>query len=157
MSSKYIDDGSAAATVDMKTHLIEDKSRSRPHTFSERTCHALPPEHNLLQKFIHDVEIFTTNNKMKINKKKTTVMKFSNSRKYDFPVELQFADGSLLETTEVSKMLGVMISSNLKWKQNTNYICSKARCKVWLLRRLQPLGLSASELYDVLLKKFVLF
>ena len=150
---KYIDDGSAAATVDMKTHLVTDESRPRPHTFAERTCHALPPEHNLLQNYIHDVENFTANNKMKINKKKTTVMKFTNSRKYDFPLEVQFADGSLLETTEVSKMLGVMICSNLKWKHNTNYICSKARRKVWLLRRLQPLGLSASELYDVYTKE----
>ena len=75
----------------------------------------LPPAHNLLQHFIQDAEAFTERNKMIINKKKTTVMKFTNSKKYDFPLELTFSDGSQVETTEVSKMLGVMISSNLKW------------------------------------------
>ena len=80
-------------------------------------------------------------------------MKFTNSRKYDFPLDLQFSDGTLVESTEVSKMLGVMISSNLKWRHNTTYICSKARKKLWLLRRLQPLGLSTSDLFDVYVKE----
>ena len=51
------------------------------------------------------------------------------------------------------KMLGVIVSSNLKWRNNTNYICSKARRKLWLLRRLQPLGLSVQELFDVYSKE----
>ena len=80
-------------------------------------------------------------------------MKFTNSKKYDFPLELTFSDGSQVETTEVSKMLGVMISSNLKWRRNTDYICTKARKKLWLLRRLQPLGLSTFELFDVYIKE----
>ena len=80
-------------------------------------------------------------------------MKFTNSRKYDFPLDLQFSDGTLVQSTEVSKMLGVMISSNLKWRHNTTYICSKARKKLWLLRRLQPLGLSTSDLFDVYVKE----
>ena len=36
---------------------------------------------------------------------------------------------------------------------NTTYICSKARKKLWLLRRLQPLGLSTSDLFDVYVKE----
>ena len=98
-------------------------------------------------------ESFTESNKMKINKKKTMVMKFTNSRKYDFPLQLQFSDGTEVATSEVSKVLGVMISSNLKWRNNTTYICSKARRKLWLLRRLQPLGLSSLELFDVYTKE----
>ena len=46
-----------------------------------------------------------------------------------------------------------MISSNLKWRNNTTYICSKARRKLWLLRRLQPLGFSSMELFDVYTKE----
>ena len=151
---KYIDDGTVASAVDLKTHLIFDTTvHPRPLTFQQRTGHLLPPQHNILQKYMEDAEIFTENNKMKINKTKTTVMKFSNSRKYDFPLELHFADGTQVNTVEVSKVLGVMISSNLKWRNNTTYICSKARRKLWLLRRLQPLGLSAMELFDVYSKE----
>ena len=67
---KYIDDGTTAAAVDLKTHLIVDTApHPRPLTFSQRTGHLLPAEHNLLQKYMEDVESFTTNNKMRINKK----------------------------------------------------------------------------------------
>ena len=43
--------------------------------------------------------------------------------------------------------------SNLDWRNNTTYICSKARRKLWLLRRLQSLGLSSLELFDVYIKE----
>ena len=80
-------------------------------------------------------------------------MKFTNSKKYDFPLSLHFTDGTEVETTEVARMLGVVVSSNLKWRNNTNFICSKARRKLWLLRRLQPLGLTIHELFDVYTKE----
>ena len=99
---KYIDDGSAATAVNLRSHLIAE-TLSRPLSFSERTGHILPAAQNLLQHFIQDTEAFTERNKMSINKKKTTIMKFTNSKKYDFPLELNFSDGSQVETTEVSK------------------------------------------------------
>ena len=154
MSVKYIDDGSVAAAVNLKSNLINDPAHHpRPLTRSQRTGHCLPSERNLLQKYICDAEDFADKNKMIINKKKTTAMKFTNSKKYDFPLGLNFTDGTEVESTEVAKMLGVIVSSNLKWRNNTNYICSKARRKLWLLRRLQPLGLSVQELFDVYSKE----
>jgi len=151
---KYIDDGTAATAIDLKTHLIIDTAHHpRPLTFPQRTGHLLPPQHNLLQKYMEDAEAFTEHNNMRINKKKTTVMKFTNSKKYDFPLDLYYSDGSQVNTTEESKVLGVMISSNLKWRSNTTYICSKARRKLWLLRRLQHLGLSRTDLFDVYAKE----
>ena len=154
MSVKYIDDGSVAAAVDLKSNLIVDPTpHPRPLTHSQHTGHCLPSERNLLQMFICDAENFAEKNKMLINKKKTTAMKFTNSKKYDFPLSLHFTDGTEVETTEVARMLGVVVSSNLKWRNNTNFICSKARRKLWLLRRLQPLGLTIHELFDVYTKE----
>ena len=36
-----------------------------------------------------------------------------------------------------SKILGVIIKSDLRWDRNTEYIFSKAANKIWLLRRLR--------------------
>ena len=54
-----------------------------------------------------------------------------------------------LEVVESFKLLGVKITSDLKWKENTDYICQKGYTKLWVLRRLKALGATESELLDV--------
>ena len=99
-----------------------------------------------------EVESFTESKKVKRNKKKTTVMKFTNSSKFDFPLQLHFFDDWSHHIWSYS-IFGSNDLSNLDWRNNTTYICSKARRKLWLLRRLQSLGLSSLELFDVYIKE----
>ena len=102
---------------------------------------------------MNDMEDFARENKMILNKKKTNLMKFTNSRKLDFPPEVTFSDGTILETMSETRLLGVIVSEDLKWRKNTTYICNKARKKLWLLRRMKLLGLSKHELFDVYIKE----
>ena len=151
---KYIDDGTVAVSVNLKSALIIDLTdRPRPVTYSERSGHILPPQNNLLQYYVKDTENFASQNNMKINKKKTHLIKFTNARKLDFPAEVQFSDGTLLESVQQTTLLGVVVSSDLKWKKNTEYICEKARKKLWILLRMMKLNLSDSELFDVYQKE----
>ena len=151
---KYVDDGAVAVSVDLKSHLIPDpETRPLPLAFRERTRHILPPGKNLLQHFISDVQEFANVNNMAINKSKTNLMLFSKSRKYDFPPEVQFSDGSKVETVGEQTLLGVVISDDLKWKRNTDFICSKARRKLWVLRRMMNLDLDEFQLFDVYKKE----
>ena len=78
---------------------------------------------------------------MRINQKKTCIIKFNKSRKWDFPLELGFGDGEYLKNTRTTKLLGVHIDSNLKWESNTDFICKRAYSKMWLLRRMSTMGL----------------
>ena len=80
-------------------------------------------------------------------------MLFNTSRKWDFPVELSFEDGSQLQCVKEIKLVGVYVTEDLKWQRNTDYICSKARRKLWLLRRMKELNLSTMQLLDVYGKK----
>ena len=73
---------------------------------------------------------------MKINKSKTKIMSFSKSKKWDFPPEMYFSDGSPIEHMTDPKLVEVIISQDLRWHKNTKYICDKARSKLWILRRL---------------------
>ena len=86
---KFVDDGTVAVSIDLKASLISDPvKRERPLNFHERTGQILPPENNLLQYFINDAEKFVAENKMVINSKKTKVIYFTKSRKWDFPPEV---------------------------------------------------------------------
>ena len=151
---KNMDDASIAAGVNLKQHLREDPvDREKPLTFSERSGHVLGDEHNILQSYLEDFESFTISNKIKINKNKTKVMKFTRSRKLDFPLEVSFSDNMKLEFLTEVKLLGVMITSNLSWQSNTDYICEKAMKKMWLLRSMKKSGLSYKELLDAYCKE----
>ena len=134
---KFVDDGTVAVSVDLKACLVPDpEQRARPLNYHERTGHILPAGNNLLQYYLSDTEEYLTRNKMIINKQKTKVISFTKSRKWDFLPELQFSDGTQLECVPETKLLGVMISQDLKWNKNTDYICQKARQKLWSLRRM---------------------
>ena len=46
-----------------------------------------------------------------------------------------------------------MLSDNLSWYKNTQYICQKARKKLWILRRMVQLDLDIWILFDVYTKE----
>ena len=56
-------------------------------------------------------------------------------------IEIGFKDSTNLEVVSSSRILGVIISNNLKWDQNTEFITRKAMSRLWTLRRMKILGL----------------
>ena len=151
---KFIDDGSVAVSINLKTSLIPDPVRRPcPLNYHERTSQILPDENNLLHYYLQDTENFTINNKMKINSKKTKVILFNKSRKHDFPPEMSFSDGSMLEVVPDIKLVGVIVSNDLRWLKNTNFICNKATKKLWTLRRLKKFNLDIYKIFDVYTKE----
>ena len=61
---------------------------------------------------------------MVLNQKKTKAMVFNFTDNYQFGTRLQLND-EYLEVVEKSKLLGVMITSDLKWDENTSYLVKK--------------------------------
>ena len=57
------------------------------------------------------------------------------------------------DLVEETKLLGVVVSSNLSWHSNTEYIAKRCNNKLWVLRRLKKLGASHSDLLDVFYKQ----
>ena len=154
LNVEYIDDGAVAAEIDLKTHLKKDSIvRPYPLTFRERTGHVLPAENNLLQVYLNEIENVTRENKMMIYMKKTHTMLFTRSRKFDFPPEMQFLDGTKVNVVQQTTLLGVIITDDLKWKQNTSFMCLKARRKLWTLERMKLLHLNEFDLFDVYKKE----
>ena len=51
------------------------------------------------------------------------------------------------------KLLGVIITDNLKWYENTASITKKAFSRMWILRRLKNMGASRATLKDIYYKQ----
>ena len=101
---------------------------------------------------VKNIVQFTNEFQMQINTKKTNVMLFNKSRLLDFQPEI-FINDELLDVVESTKILGIMLSSNMKWDENIEYIRSKAMKKLWMLRRIRELGGSTQDMLDVYILK----
>ena len=51
------------------------------------------------------------------------------------------------------RILGLIITSDMKWSANTEHIVIKAFRKLWMLRRLKAHGASVMDLLDVFMKQ----
>ena len=49
--------------------------------------------------------------------------------------------------------MGVVLTNNLKWQNNTDYICQKATQKLWTLRRLKRLKFDDLKIFELYTKE----
>ena len=54
---------------------------------------------------------------------------------------------------DAAKFLGVLVSNDLKWSKNTDYIVGKAMKRIWTLRRLRKIGFGDDFIIDVYKKE----
>ena len=92
-------------------------------------------------------------NDMFINEDKSKVMLFNTARDFDFMPKLTINQESCLEVVEQFKLLGVILRSDLKWHDNSNYICSRGYARLWMIRRLKSLGADLDDMLDVYCKQ----
>ena len=83
---------------------------------------------------------------MKINFNKSKVMPFNVRKSFDFLPQLHFPGCEPLEVIYETRLLGVIISSNLSWSPHVEFITSRATKKLWLLVRFKSLGASTNQL-----------
>ena len=89
---------------------------------------------------------------MKLNIQKTKLMLFNPCKTKDFMPEFS-VNQNRVELIEQTKLLGVILSSDLSWAANTEYIVKRCLNKTWMLRRLKRLGASQDDLLEVYIKQ----
>ena len=93
-----------------------------------------------------DIELSETiKDKMIINESKCHSITFNFSGKNTPPQNLQL-NGNVINPTDKIKLLGVYLTSDLKWTENTTNICSKVNQKLYLINKLKHYGLQKEEL-----------
>ena len=83
-----------------------------------------------------------------LNKKKTNVMIFNFTLDYQFATGLYIEDQHL-ETVRETKLLGTIISSDLKWHSNTEMIVKKGYQRMLILHKLYSFNVPDSELVNI--------
>ena len=92
----------------------------------------IPSEHLKSQQYMEDIKMWTDENKMKLNEKKTKNMIFNFSTNKQFCTEIK-VNGEVIETVNEARLLGTIISSDLKWEANTKYLVKDSNKRLRLL------------------------
>ena len=145
---KYVDDLTLLEAVPLRLLVLAPLTVGPPN-LHEVPGLVLPPDRSILQHQLADLDRFTADNKMKINYKKTKVMPFNFTKKSDFLPLLSFPGGEHLEVIYTTRLLGVIISSNLSWSPHVDDITFRATKKLWTLVRFKSLGATTQQLLTV--------
>ena len=99
------------------------------------------PDHNQIiqgkhlksQEYLNQINKWTEKNLMELNEKKTKSMIFNFSKKHKFTTDLMLKN-QRIEVVEQAKLLGLILTSDLKWNENTNYLVKDANRRMVMLR-----------------------
>ena len=86
----------------------------------------------------------TIKDKMKINESKCNVINFNFSSK-NFPPKKLELNNNEITSVERIKLLGVIITNDLRWRENTAEIEEKVNKKFYLLSRLKTFGVKQKD------------
>ena len=146
----YIDDLSELEVLDLKKVLVKmNQDFIGPLSFHEQCRLVLPPENSILQHKLRDIQEFTQRNMMLVNKKKTLVMPFNFTKKYDFIPKLNFPGEEPLKVIYETKLLGVTITSDLTFSAHVEAITRKVTKSMWILLRFRDMGASKEQLLSL--------
>ena len=103
----------------------------------------------VLKHLVNDVNSFAYCNNMQLNPSKCKLMRVDflhyNSR-YSQPIAV---GGSVIESVQSFKLLGVYISADLSWSTHCDYIIKKSNRRLYALRKLKSCGVQEGELVAV--------
>ena len=149
MKFKFVDDLSVLQKINLilcglssynfKNHVASDIGINEKY---------LPPQNVKCQDNLDKIVSWTEQNLMQLNKKKTETMLFNFTLDYQFSTRI-YIEETLLETVRETKLLGTIISSNLKWQSNTDMIVKKAYQRMIIIRKLYSFNVPDRELVNI--------
>ena len=107
----------------------------------------LPSQNFNTQQSLNQIETWTKENKMKLNVKKSNIMIF-NFTDSQFATRL-YLENSLLENIRETKLLGTIITSDLKWHRNTHMLVVKAYKRMTILHKLSQFNASQQDMTTI--------
>ena len=146
---KFVDDLSVLEIIHLLT--IGMASINPKHSVpSDVPSHnqVIPTEHLKSQVYLDNIKKWSDNQKMILNEKKTKAMVFNFTNDHQFIPRLTLNNKNI-ETVEKTKLLGVTITNDLKWNENTQDIVRRAFSRMELLRKVAAFHAPMTDLINI--------
>ena len=141
----FIDDLTLLERISL-SNLVRKETIVGPLNWHDRFQLTLPPDKSILQHQLVDLQIFTEQHHMKLNKSKTKCLPFNNSNTKDFVPQLTLEEGSYLEVIYELKLVGLVLTSDNTWTAHVDYTVARVNRILWQLTRFRQLGATQDKL-----------
>ena len=149
MKYKFVDDLSLLEKINLIIAGISSYNFKQHVASDIGTDQSYIPSQNLSsQKSLNNIETWTSQNLAKLNVQKTKIMVFNFNDNFQFATRLHL-DDTLLEITEESKLLGTIVTSDLKWQKNTEMLTKKAYQRMQILHKLIAFHVDIDDLKEI--------
>ena len=149
MKYKFVDDLSLLEKINLIIAGISSYNFKQHVASDIGTDQSYIPSQNLSsQKSLNNIETWTSQNLAKLNVQKTKIMVFNFNDNFQFATRLHLED-TLLEITEESKLLGTIVTSDLKWQKNTEMLTKKAYQRMQILHKLIAFHVDIDDLKEI--------
>ena len=146
---KFIDDLSVLEIVNLLTVGITSFNLKQQVASDIPLHNQFIPSQNLKsQEWLNNISEWTQNQKMMINGKKTKTLIFNYTDNYQFTTRLTI-DDEQIDVIDSTRLLGTIITNDLKWDSNCANIVKKANARMQLLRKVASFGLDEEELKNI--------
>ena len=146
---KFVDDLAILEVVNLLTVGISSFNlKQQPPNDIPSHNQFIQPQNLKSQERLEEIDDWTEKQKMMINTKKTKTMIVNFTENFQFTTRLKLKDESI-EVIDSTKLLGTIISKDLKWDLNTAAIVRKANARMELLRKAATFGPPVQDLKDI--------
>ena len=130
---KYMDDLTmleivSLSNIGIATHNLKQNIPSNIPLHNQ----IVPNHHLKSQYYLNNIAEWTKNKQMVLNERKSKSMIFNFSKRHQFTTNLKLK-GETLEVLNEAKLLGTIISTDLKWDKNTEKIVKHANSRMKML------------------------
>ena len=149
MRFKFIDDLSILEVLNLiLTGLSSYNSKTHVPCDVGPDQNYLPSANTKSQMYLEQIQSWKTANKMKLNTTKTKAMIFNFNKNHQFSTRLHL-ENNLLEIIPETKLLGTLITSDLKWHKNTEMMTKKAYKRMIILHKLSSFDVPQDDLVTI--------
>ena len=92
------------------------------------------------QQYMDNISGWTDSKQMVLNEKKSKIMIFNFTLNHQFSTRVHLK-GTLLETINQTRLLGTILTSDLKWHANSQYLTQRGYQRMIILRNLYKFDL----------------
>ena len=146
---KYFDDASVLEIV----NLISIGLAS--HNFKLHVASNIPTHNQFIageylesQQYLEKINQWTEDNKMELNIEKSKAMLFNFTYNYQFTTGFSHEGGDI-DVIDETKLLGTIITSDLKWAKNTEFLVKKANARMRLLHKMVEFSAPVEDMVTI--------
>ena len=85
---------------------------------------------------------------MKLNKNKSNIMIFNYTQNYQFGLNLKL-DEKTIDVVQETKLLGTIVTDDLKWSKNTDFLVKRANARMRILHKIVSFNTTVEDLITV--------